>query len=156
MWTYRPARPEEAAEACTVLRRSIEDLCKIDHCDDPTRLAAWLANKTTTNVREWIEANPAGFLVGVGPDGIASVGSVTAAGDIRLNYVAPWARFGGASKGLLRAVERHAAGQGATACTLISTITAHDFYLRRGYADTGPPVASFGGMLAFPMRRQLG
>jgi hypothetical protein len=154
MWIFRQARPDEAAEACNVLRRSIEDLCQSDHGGDPAKLAAWLANKTPTHVRQWIEANPTGFLVGVGPDGIISVGLVTATGDIHLNYVAPWARFRGASKGLLHAMEQHAAGQGASGCTLISTITAHDFYLRRGYADTGPPRTSYG-MPSFPMRRDI-
>ena len=156
MWTYRPARPDEADEACTVLRRSIEDLCKADHGDDSSLLGAWLANKTPENVAAWIAANPTGFLVGVGPDGIVAVGSVTATGDILLNYVAPWARFSGVSKGLLRAMEDHAAGLGATICTLTSTITAHDFYLRCGYADVGPLVQSFAGTQVFPMQRRIG
>jgi hypothetical protein len=156
MWNFRPARADEAAAACTVLRRSIEDLCKADHSDDPASLGPWLANKTPAHVSAWIEANPTGFLVGVGPDGIVGVGSVTAMGDILLNYVAPWARFRGVSKGLLHAMEDHAAGLGATACTLTSTTTAHGFYLRYGYADIGPSVSSYGGMLAVPMRRQIG
>jgi GNAT superfamily N-acetyltransferase len=156
MWTFRPARPDEAAAACTVLRRSIEDLCKADHRDDPLVLDAWLANKTPEHVAAWIADNPTGVLVGVGPDGIVSVGSVTAEGDIRLNYVAPWARFRGVSKGLLRAMEDHAASLGATVCTLTSTITAHDFYRSCGYVDTGPPVQSFAGTHAFPMRRVIG
>jgi GNAT superfamily N-acetyltransferase len=156
MWTFRPARPDEAAAACVVLRRSIEELCKADHGDDPAILGPWLANKTPVDVATWINANPAGFLVGVGPDGIVGVGSVSDIGEIRLNYVAPWARFRGVSKGLLRAMEQRAAEAGATVCTLISTKTAHDFYLGYGYVDAGVPVPSYGGTLAFPMRRQIG
>ncbi len=156
MWNFRPARPDEAEAACTVLRRSIEALCQADHGDDPALLGAWLANKTSEQVAASIAANPTGFLVGVGPDGIVGVGSVIATGAITLNYVAPWARFQGVSKGLLRAMEDHAAGLGATACCLISTATAHQFYQRCGYTDNGPAVRSFAGTPAFPMRRQLG
>jgi len=156
MWIFRPARADEAEAACTVLRRSIAELCKADHDDDPSLLGAWLANKTPEHVTAWIEANPTGFLVGVGPDGIVGVGSVAASGEIRLNYVAPWARFCGVSKGLLGAMENHAAGLGATACTLISTKTAHRFYQGCGYTDTGPAVPSYSGALAFPMHRRIG
>lgn len=156
MWTFRPARPDEADEACIVLRRSIKELCKADHGDDPLRLGPWLANKTPENVAAWIRANPGGFLVAIGPDGIGAVGMVTLNGEIRLNYVSPSARFRGATKGLLRAMEAHAAKCGATACTALSTQTAHQFYQRCGYTDTGPPVQSFAGTLAFPVRRQLG
>jgi Acetyltransferase (GNAT) domain len=154
-WIFRPARLDEADAVCTVLRRSIEDLCSIDHGNDPSRLGAWLANKTPANVTAWIDANPTGFIVGVGPDGIGGAGSVVASGEIRLNYVAPWARFRGVSKGLLRAMENHAVECGATACTLISTQTAHRFYQSCGYTDTGPQVPAYSGMLAFPMRRQI-
>jgi GNAT superfamily N-acetyltransferase len=156
MWTFRPARPDEAAAACAVLRRSIEDHCGTDHGGDPVILGPWLANKIREHVAAWINTNPTGFLVGVGPDGIVGVGSITATGAITLNYVAPWARFCGVSKGLLRAMEDHAAGLGATACTLISTKTAHRFYQGCGYTDTGPQVPSYGGALAFPMHRRIG
>jgi GNAT superfamily N-acetyltransferase len=77
-------------------------------------------------------------------------------GEIQLNYVAPWACFRGVGKALLRTMERRAADAGATACTLISTKTAHGFYQSCGYADAGAPVPSYGGMLATPMRRQIG
>ena len=155
MWTFRAARPDEADVICTVLRRSIEDLCSTDHDGDPAILGPWLANKTPEHVTAWINANPTGFIVGVGPDGIVGVGSVVAGGEIRLNYVAPWARFQGVSKGLLRAMENHAIECGATACTLISTQTAHRFYQGCGYTDTGPQVPSYGGTLAIPMRRRI-
>jgi GNAT superfamily N-acetyltransferase len=156
MWIFRPARPDEAEAACTVLRRSIEDLCGTDHGDNPAILGPWLANKTPENVTTWIDANPTGFLIGVGPGGIVGVGSVVASGEIGLNYVAPWARFRGVSKGLLHAMENHAADLGATECTLMSTKTAHRFYQACGYTDTGPQVPSYGGTLAFPMRRRIG
>jgi GNAT superfamily N-acetyltransferase len=156
MWTFRPARPDEAAAACAVLRSSIKELCKADHSDDPAILGPWLANKTPDQVEGWINANPMGFLVAVGSDGIVGVGSVSDHGEIRLNYVAPGARFQGVSKGLLRAMEHRAAEAGATECTLISTRTAHDFYLGYGYMDAGAPVPSYGGTPAVPMQRRIG
>ena len=44
----------EAAAICEVLRRSIIELCVLDHQNDPVRLAEWLANKTPENVASWI------------------------------------------------------------------------------------------------------
>ncbi|WP_199707820.1 GNAT family N-acetyltransferase [Teichococcus wenyumeiae] len=136
-----------------VIRRSVEELCQADHEGDPAILEHWLANKTPKQVRAWIEAEPAGGFVGVGPAGIAGVGSLLPSGRIALNYVAPWARRQGVSTGLMRAMEQRAVEAGHTVCTLTSTITAHAFYLTYGYQDTGEPVRSFGGKPAFPMRR---
>ena len=154
MWTFRPAIPGEAAEACHVVRQSIEGLCGADHGGDPAVLGRWLANKTPEHFTAWIEANPAGVIAAAGSGGIAGVGIVFPNGRIALNYVAPWARFRGVSKGLLRAMEAEAARLGNGCCTLTSTVTAHPFYRSCGYEDAGPPVASFGKP-AFPMQRVI-
>ena len=154
MWIFRPAMPCEAAEACQVVRQSIEGLCGADHGDDPAVLERWLANKTPGDFAAWIEADPTGVIVGVGTGGVAGVGIVFPDGRIALNYVAPWARFRGVSKGLLLAMEGEAARLGNGCCTLTSTGTAHRFYQARGYEDVGAPVVSFG-KLAFPMRRVI-
>jgi hypothetical protein len=53
----RVARTEDAEQACTVLRRSIQDLCHADHNGDAAKLADWLSNKTPENVASWI-SNP--------------------------------------------------------------------------------------------------
>jgi GNAT superfamily N-acetyltransferase len=153
MWIFRTARPEEAAEACRVIRLSIEVLCKADHEGNPAILGHWLANKTPQQVQAWIEEEPAGVFIGVGTDGISGVGCVLPSGKIVLNYVAPWARRQGVSTGLMHAMEQHAVEAGHTVCTLTSTITAHAFYLAYGYRDTGEQVRSFGGKPAFPMAR---
>jgi hypothetical protein len=55
------------------MRSSIQELCKADHGDDPAILGPWLANKTPDQVEGWINANPMGFLVAVGSDGIVAV-----------------------------------------------------------------------------------
>lgn len=155
MWLFRPAYPAEAAEACVVIRRSIEELCGLDHGDDPGILDARLANKTPERVLSWIEANPGGVLVGVGAGDIAGVGCVLPDGTIALNYVAPWAHRQGIGKGLMHAMEGVAAEAGHTACTLTSAATAQGFYLAYGYEAVGEPVRSFGGKPAYPMRRVI-
>jgi GNAT superfamily N-acetyltransferase len=155
MWIFRPLLPDEATEACTVIRRSIEDLCIADHDGAPEILGPWLANKKPDIVRSWIEGNPGGVIGGVSNQGIGGVGGLLPGGRITMNYVAPWARFRGVSKGMMRALEARAAEQGEGFCTLTSTVTAHAFYLSLGYEDFGEPVVSFGGKPAFPMRRAI-
>lgn len=154
-WTFRPAAVSEAEEACAVIRRSIIELCVADHDGNPAILDRWLSNKTPVQVRRWIESNPGSVLAGTGGAGIGGVGMVMPDGEIALNYVAPWARFSGVSKGLIGAMERCATGWGLLSCCLTSTVTAHGFYRAYGYRDDGEPVPSFGGKLAFPMRRAI-
>ena len=154
-WTFRPATLNEAEEACAVTRRSIIELCSADHGDAAAILDRWLANKTPDQMRHWVEANPDGILVGIGSAGIGGVGMVMPDGKIALNYVAPWARFSGVSKGLMGAMESCAVGWGLASCYLTSTVTAYGFYRAYGYRDAGEPVPSFGGKSAFPMRRAI-
>jgi GNAT superfamily N-acetyltransferase len=129
----REARSDDAAAACDVLRRSIAELCDLDHGNDPALLAPWLANKTPENVAAWI----AGSHVFVAEeDGrLLGVAALTNAGHVTLNYVAPEARFRGVSKALLRALEAKAAALGCRSCTLETTRTAARFYRTRGYRE---------------------
>ena len=106
----RDANAEDAEEACQVLRRSIIELCAADHRNDPALLEAWLRNKTPANVAAWMKRIDASYLVAVDEGAIAAVGAVTDAGEILLNYVSPDARFRGASRALLAALEARAAG----------------------------------------------
>ena len=151
----RDARADDAPEAAEVLRRSIVELCVADHRGDPATLSAWLANKTPDSVARWMRRLDASYLVAVEAGAIAAVGAVTDAGEILLNYVSPSARFRGASKGLLAALETRAAERGAMRCTLISTETARRFYLALGYAETGAPTRKFGMESGFPMAKRL-
>jgi hypothetical protein len=48
---------EDAEEACQVLRRSIVELCDLDHKGDTNALDLWLSNKTPRNLRRWITEN---------------------------------------------------------------------------------------------------
>ena len=151
----RDARDEDAAEACAVMRRSIIELCAEDHRSDPALLSAWLANKTPEQFAAWMRRPDASYLVAVVDGAVAAVGAVTDVGEILLNYVAPEARFHGASKTLLAALERRAAERGAARCTLASTETARRFNLARGYAETGAPTRKFGMDSGYPMAKSL-
>jgi GNAT superfamily N-acetyltransferase len=155
MWIFRPLSPDEAPEACTVIRQSITVLCWEDHDGNPAILEPWLANKTAETVLGWIESNPTGVIGAVEKGQLGGVGGILPGGRIVLNYVAPWARFRGVSQGLMGTLEGLAAAQGERLCTLTSTMTARQFYLKRGYTGSGPPVSSFGGKLAFPMGRLI-
>ena len=73
-----------------------------------------------------------------------------------MNYVAPVARFRGVSAALLAALEARAAERGNARVFLLSTETAHRFYLTRGYRDDGPPVGKFGSRGGYPMSKQIG
>ena len=151
----RDATPEDAEAACDVLRRSISELCVADHRDDPAILGAWLGNKRPDIVAAWARQPGNSLLVAVEGDAILAVGSVTDAGEITLNYVAPDARFRGVSRALLAALEARAAERGNVRCTLTSTETAHRFYRSAGYVDDGAPTGNFGTTSGYPMSRRL-
>jgi GNAT superfamily N-acetyltransferase len=151
----RDATPEGAAAACDVLRRSISELCVADHRNDPAILAAWLANKTPEIVAGWAMAPASSLLIATEGGAILAVGAVRDSGEITLNYVAPAARFRGVSSALLAALEARAADRGNTRCTLLSTETAHRFYLARGYVDHGAPQRKFGTNSSYPMSREI-
>ena len=151
----RDAAPEDAGTACHVLRESISRLCVADHCDDPAVLNAWLANKTPEIVAAWAVQKRSSLLLAVQGDAVLGVGSVTDAGEITLNYVAPVARFRGVSRALLKALEARAVERGNSRCTLTSTETAHRFYQSAGYRDEGAPTGKFGTSSGYPMSKEI-
>jgi GNAT superfamily N-acetyltransferase len=151
----RDADIADAAAACEVLRRSIVELCTIDHRGDAAILARWLANKTPENVARWIADPLSRVLVATEADAILAVGAVTDGGEITLNYVSPDARFRGVSRALLAALEATASARGNEVCTLLSTETARRFYLAAGYVEQGPPQGKFGTSGSYPMAKRL-
>lgn len=150
----RDAVPEDAPEACILLRRSIAELCRADHRDDIDILTRWLANKTPQIVAGWIAQPGNHMLLAVEGEAVLAVGSVTGEGHVTLNYVSPDARFRGVSTALLAALEVRARELGRDAVHLTSTETARGFYLARGYAETGPPESQFGTK-GYPMWKSL-
>ena len=155
MMRIRNAKPEDAAAACEVVRRSIVELCVADHEGDPAIVARWLNNKTPENFRVWIARPDASLLVAVEGGALLSVGMVTDAGEALLNYVSPDARFRGASRALLTALEIRARERGAAVCTLESTETALRFYRSNGYSEAGPPTGKFGMASGYRMAKPL-
>jgi GNAT superfamily N-acetyltransferase len=149
----RKATPDDAETACAVVRRSIVELCRADHQQDAATIAAWLANKTTVNMRRWIAASH--VFVAVEQGRILGVGAMMSSGEITLNYVSPDARLRGVSKALVRRLERQAAELGAATITLTSTLTAVRFYEAAGYHGAGPPTKGVGITSAFPMTKSL-
>ena len=152
----RDAMPEDAGDACEVLRRSIIELCVADHHNDPAILDRWLANKTPEIVASWIANRRSSVLVAVEGGAIIGVGAVTDDGEITLNYVSPAARFRGVSRALLGALEARAVERGNSRCRLISTETARRFYRSAGYDEDGAPQHKFGTSSSIPMSRRLG
>jgi GNAT superfamily N-acetyltransferase len=138
-----------------VLRASISELCIADHHNDPIILARWLANKTPDIVSSWIADTHNSVLLAVEGEAILAVGSARSDGEITLIYVSPAARCRGASSALLEALEERAKQRGNKSCKLISTETAHRFYLSRGYADVGEPQHKFGTSSSYPMAKKI-
>jgi len=149
----RPAQIADADRAIGVVRRSIQELCELDHKGDSTTLSMWLSNKTADSMRRWIAAHT--VLVAVEGERITGVAAVRADGQVFLNYVAPEARFQGASKRLIGAIEGWASSRGLEWLTLDSTATALRFYLSNGWTMTGPPQPGFGVTTRSPLRKPV-
>jgi GNAT superfamily N-acetyltransferase len=150
----RPAQLADADIAIDVVRRSILELCELDHKGDSATLSEWLNNKTEDNMRRWITAHT--VLVAIDDDRrIAGVAAVRTDGVVFLNYVAPEARFKGASKSLMQAIEVWASSRGLEWLALESTATALRFYQSNGWTNTGPPQPGFGVTTGNPMRKAV-
>jgi hypothetical protein len=83
----RDACEQDADEACAVIRRSIVELCVLDHQCEPGTIAGWLANKTPANARAWIRTHH--VLVADDGGAILGVAAMSTAGEVLLNYVSP-------------------------------------------------------------------
>ena len=158
MSEVRAARPEDAVEISAVLIASIRELCAPDHEGDDAAIEAWIANKTPEHVAVWLEGAH-GVRVAVEGEEIVAVGavsgSVSGGGEVLLLYVAPEHRGRGHSAALLQVLEAELARAGHTEATLVSTKTAHGFYLSRGWRNDGPEVDCFRTR-GQPMRKALG
>jgi GNAT superfamily N-acetyltransferase len=150
----RTAIPNDAEFICSVVRRSITELCAADHKNDPAILDRWLANKTPENVLRWIADPDNTFLVAIDGGNVLAAGCAKASGEIVLNYVSPDARFRGISKAMLKSLEHASRAHGQTVSSLDSTLTALRFYTGAGYARNGPPIEKHG-LAGYPMIKLL-
>jgi len=153
--SVRPARPEDAAAAVAVVRRSITELCAADHRGDAETLAQWLANKTPPNFITWIE-NAENFCVVAEIDSrLVGVGLLHRSGEIRLFYLDPGVQRQGIGRAIHRALEEHACAWGLRTLTLDSTATACAFYETIGYRSVGAARPAFGVVHTYPYEKQL-
>jgi GNAT superfamily N-acetyltransferase len=140
----RPAEPNDAADACRVLCRSITECCSADHHDQPAILQGWLGNKTPDNVASWI-ASPSNYTLVALRDGeLVGVCLLTQAGKLSLCYLLPEAQGVGIGKAMLACVEAQARRWGVSVIRLHGTATARDFYARNGYVLAGKEKSCYG------------
>jgi GNAT superfamily N-acetyltransferase len=155
MINIRDATDADAEAMSEVVTASIRDLCSIDHGDDPRRIAQWNSNKTPAHFRRWL-ATPGMRLFLAERDGMpAGAGSLSLDdGVIQLAYVAPQHRSHGVTSALLAHMEAVLRQAGIDTARLISTETAHRFYVKAGWVADGPPVPRMDAY-SHPMRKQL-
>jgi len=145
----------DAEAACDAVRRSILELCALDHENDPTTLQQWLANKTPGWFEHLLTAQDRSCVVAVRVDRVCGLGQLNHSGDVGLLYVAPEARFLGASSLMLDWLESETIHLGIEILRLNSTRTAKSFYLGRGYVEAGEPIPGFGITIQFPLMKSL-
>jgi histone acetyltransferase (RNA polymerase elongator complex component) len=137
--TIRKATPKDAEGACSVLVRSIKEICAPYYQNDENVIAEWLHNKTPENVRQWIEFKESFCVVAVDSRG-QIVGFACICGcEILLNYLVPEVLHKGIGKRMLQALESHGITSGLERIELVSSIPAKPFYERNGYVSNGAP-----------------
>lgn len=140
----RKAAPLDAAPACNLLRRSIEQGCAPDHCGRPDILDIWLANKNPENVAAWF-ASPTNHAIVAERDGeLLGLALLTQAGKLALCYVEPGALRIGVGRALLAAVEAQARAWNIGKLFLHSPASSTTFFERHGYANAGQEKSCFG------------
>ncbi len=121
----RTAGPDDAADACRVLCRSITECCVADHHDQPAVLQGWLGNKTPDNVASWI-ASPSNHTL------------------VALRDLLPEAHGLGIGKAMLECAEAQARSWGVSVLRLHGTASARDFFARNGYVLAGKEKSCYG------------
>ena len=155
-FSIRGAVAADAESLAGMWVRSIRELCRRDHQGREELVAAWCAQKTPAALTAGL-ADPALFwLVATDSAGdVCGIGLLGPGGLIQAIYVDPsWVRRGVGSD-LLAGLEAEIRRRGESVATLESTTTARDFYRSQGFADTGAPVIRFGGIVAYPMNKEL-
>lgn len=152
----RVALETDADKICNVLIRSIREVCAADYGNDQELLDSWCSNKTPENTMSWINNSENYCVVAE----LAPFGVVGAAMYSRLKsalylcYIVPEGLHRGIGSKLLLTIEAEAKRLGHEKISLTSTITAHDFYKRHGYQDSGEP-SYMGKVKGFPMQKLI-
>ena len=140
----RKAVPADAAAACTLLRRSIEEVCAPDHRGRPEVLDAWLGNKTPENVAAWFASPTNHAIVAERGGQLLGLALLTQAGKLALCYVEPDVLRIGVGRALLSAAEEQARAWEIRKLHLHSPESCRMFYERHGYANAGLEKTCFG------------
>src|SRR6266850_3814611 len=155
MPTARTAQLKDAEAAVLVLRRSITELCVVDHHNDRTTLEEWLRNKTAEEFRSWLEARSSFCVVTESDDKVNGVGLLNRDGEIQLCYVTPEVQGHGFGSAILTALENKAKTWGLLKLHLESTASARAFYEKQGYISVGASKCGFGVSRCFPYEKSL-
>ena len=139
MYKVREAIPSDSAKACEVLRRSISEICSLDY-NDQSVIDEWLANKTESNVKKWIQSAKSYSVVCTNNDLIVGFGVITLEGEVVLIYLVPEALHKGNGKLMLEAMEERIISEGIEEIYTVSSITAKSFYERNGFTKNGAPL----------------
>lgn len=155
MTATRTARAEDASEAIALLRRSITELCVVDHQHDKATLDAWLANKRIERFERW-RNDPHCHLIVAEVDGaIRGVGSIRDSGDLSLCYALPGFQGIGIGRALITELEAQAARWQLARIYLASSTKAQTFYERHGYRSAGPALPGFGITFCHPYEKLM-
>ncbi len=155
MITIRTAEPRDADAAVDVLRRSITELCRVDHQNDAAALAGWLANKTPQNFLAWLASKNNLCMVAEEGACLMGVGMIGRNGRIHLLYLSPGAQRRGIGKAIYLAMERQAQTWGLQKLSTESTTAACAFYERMGFTRAGAAVPGLGVTLSLPYEKTL-
>ncbi len=155
MIAVRKAEPKDAETAAEVLRRSITELCALDHHGDADTLAKWLANKTPQNFLSWLAKEDNFCVVAEANGQIVGVGLLHRSGEVRLCYLAPGVQGQGLGKAIHLALEEKARAWGLRRLYLESTVSARLFYERVGYRSAGAAKPGFGISHCHPYEKTL-
>ncbi len=135
-----------------VLNRSITQLCKADHQDDPQAIAQWTANKDPATIRDWITSGSQIWLAEHAGK-VAAVGGVRGE-EITLLYIDPDHTGLGIGAVMLKRLEQELLDSGCSKGYLQATRTAQGFYLRYGWKATGQ-CCERKDLSCFAMRKSL-
>lgn len=148
---------EHSKELCDLLIESITMNCAADYNNDPQIMEEWLINKTPENISQWISSTNNISLVAIDTlkDKLSGFALMNKDGEILLNYVLPSHIYKGVGKVLLKEMEHIAKSSGIQALSVVSTITAKNFYERNGFVKNGEP--EYVGVILgdFPLIKHL-
>jgi len=156
MFKILKAKIKDANEICLLLRRSIIEVCAFDYGNNEKVLEEWLANKTTENVRYWINnKNRSSYICINKNDEILGFCMHDIRGEILLNYVLPEYLYKGVGKLLLSAMEEELYKNKIFDIVVISSITAKPFYARNGFVNNGKAIMVGAIEGDFPLIKRL-